>query len=326
MITGDEMIMAEKTYTNPVGNITNIGDPYILKHDDTYYLYATSAPDFGFKVWQSEDLIKWDFKGYALNSNSEENGWGNNDFWAPEVIYYENKFYMTYSARDDDGHLKISLAVSEDPLGPFINLKAPLFDRGQSFIDGHIFVDSDGTPYLFYNKDCSENIIEGKHISQIYVQEMREDLTELKGEPVLAVEPSQEWEGAGEEWQWNEGSYVIKNNEKYYLMYSANYFGSSDYAIGYATADDPMGPWEKHEDNPVLEKDLDKGVSGPGHNSVTTSPDGEELFIVYHTHTFPEDPGGNRTLNIDRMYFEEGELKVKGPTRSPQPYPERGKD
>ena len=26
-------------------NITGIGDPFILKNGDTYYMYATSAPD-----------------------------------------------------------------------------------------------------------------------------------------------------------------------------------------------------------------------------------------------------------------------------------------
>jgi GH43 family beta-xylosidase len=73
--------------------------------------------------------------------------------------------------------------------------------------------------------------------------------------------------------------------------------------------------------NPVLKKDLSIGVSGPGHNSVTNSPDGKETFIVYHTHTYPQNPRGDRNMCIDRMTFENGVVKVQGPTPSSQPFP-----
>jgi len=313
-----------QTYTNPLKVI--IGDPYVLKVENRYYLYGTSVPGVGFKVWESDDLVNWEEKGIAFSKFAEGNQWGKKDFWAPEVVYYQDKYYMVYSTRASDGHLKIALAASNSPLGPFVNIKAPLLDDGFSNIDGHIFVDEDGTPYFFYVRDCSENIIDGKHMSQIYVQEIAEDLLSLKNEPVLAIQPSQNWEGLEDDWQWNEGPFVLKNEGVYYLLYSANYFGSPDYAIGYATSSNPLGPWTKYEENPILSKNLSIGVSGPGHCSITESPDGSEPFIVYHTHTFPSSPGGNRILNIDRIYFdEEGNLKVIGPTRTPQPAPSNKK-
>ncbi|MCW1300822.1 MAG: glycoside hydrolase family 43 protein [Nitrososphaeria archaeon] len=311
-----------KKYINPIGNIDNIGDPFVLKHDKKYYLYATSMPKSGFKVWKSLNLIDWRLRGVAFDSNLEPNKWGTGDFWAPEVIYFEEKFYMVYSARDVDGHLKIALAVSEDPLGPFKNIKAPLFEsNGFSWIDGHIFIDNDQTPYLFFVKDCSENVINGKHVSQIYVQKMSKDLLNLSGSPIMILEPNQQWEGINKEWQWNEGPFVIKHNKLYYLMYSANFYASSDYSIGYAIAKDPIGPWEKNYNNPIITKDLRQGISGPGHNSITTSLDNTESFIVYHTHKYPDSPNGNRVLNIDRIYFENKNLKIIGPTRTFQPFP-----
>jgi hypothetical protein len=49
---------------------------------------------------------------------------------------------------------------------------------------------------------------------------------------------------------------------------------------------------------------------------------GKEMFIVYHTHADAEKPSGDRVVNIDRLYFDEaGNLKIKGPTRPPQPLP-----
>ena len=42
-----------------VTEITHIGDPFVLLCGDTYYMYATSAPD-GIKVFTATDLDgKW---------------------------------------------------------------------------------------------------------------------------------------------------------------------------------------------------------------------------------------------------------------------------
>jgi GH43 family beta-xylosidase len=134
----------------------------------------------------------------------------------------------------------------------------------------------------------------------------------------LLLQPDQEWEGLEGDYQWNEGPFVLKNDGKYYLMYSANYYASEDYSVGYAVADKPTGPFTKASENPILSKNLDEGVSGPGHNSVTTGPDGETLYTVYHIHTHPLVPSGDRQMSIDKIEFIDGKLKISGPTMSEQ--------
>jgi GH43 family beta-xylosidase len=63
-------------------------------------------------------------------------------------------------------------------------------------------------------------------------------------------------------------------------------------------------------------------ISGPGHHCVIDSPDGSELFVVYHTHTDAALGGGNRQVCIDRMGFrEDGSIYVNGPTLTDQPIP-----
>jgi beta-xylosidase len=306
------------TYKNPVGGMTDIGDPFVLKDGDTYYMYATSEASIGFKVWQSSNLVDWEEKGLAYDMAEQSEQWATGDFWAPEVIKHNGQFYMTYSARDFDGHLQISIATSKKPLGPFKDVSTKIIKEEGSYIDGHILIDNE-TPYLYYVKDCSENILNNIHVSQIFVQKMNDDLTKVVGKPQLLTQPDQDWEGLTEDYQWNEGPFVLKHEGKYYLMYSSNFYASPDYGIGYAVADDPMGPFEKSEENPILQKDLKNGISGPGHNSVTTGPDGKTLYIVYHTHTDPDAPSGDRQMNIDRLYFEDGLLKVDGPTHEEQP-------
>ena len=317
VVSGNDTL---KTYKNPLGGITNIGDPYILKYNKQYYMYATSSSN-GFKVWQSDNMIDWTLKGLALDKNNPANNWGNGNFWAPEVKYIDGKFYMTYSARLSNGKMKIRIAACDSPLGPFTNWSEPfLQDDDFSYIDADLLPDGKKV-FMFFTKDCSLNIINGKHVSQIYAVELNKDLKSFATQPVLATTPDQAWESPNNDWVWNEGSYAMKHDNTYYLMYSANVYNGQDYSVGYATAPNPLGPWTKYAGNPVLKKNIAIGVSGPGHNCVTTSPDDKELFIVYHSHTFADKPSGNRNLCIDRMIFENGIIKVLGPTRSPQPLP-----
>ncbi|MCJ7842883.1 glycoside hydrolase family 43 protein [Lederbergia sp. NSJ-179] len=292
----------------------------------TYYLYATSAPD-GFLAWSSDNLIDWKEVGYVYRSGPES--WGHQNFWAPEVIEYKEKYYMHYTARwKKNDSLRIGVAVSESPVGPFVDVQnQPMFDFGYACIDANIFIDDDGKKYMYYSRDCSENIVDGCYESHIYGIELHDDLVSLKSDPVLLTKPEQKWEKkSGPDRLWNEGPFVLKRNDLYYLMYSANCFADKEYAVGYATSENPLGPFTKFADNPILEYvDIDNEeviVSGPGHNSITVSPDGSELYIVYHTHSNPLKGGEDRQVFIDRMGFnEDGSLFVNGPTFSEQPIP-----
>ena len=52
-------------------SVTDIGDPFIVKTDEAYYMYATSFVMDGFKVWKSVDMEKWEDLGACLDlSNS----------------------------------------------------------------------------------------------------------------------------------------------------------------------------------------------------------------------------------------------------------------
>lgn len=311
------------TYKNPLP-IRNIGDPFVLRaRDGTYYCYATSAPD-GFKAWLSTDLVNWSDTGYVYRRS--QGSWGEADFWAPEVVAYNNRYYMHYSARwSQNRSLRIGVAIADSPAGPFVDFfNRPMFDFGYAAIDGHVFFDDDGRKYFYYSRDCSENVVDGRHESHIYVAELNDDLVSFKGDPHLIAQPEQEWElRSGPEWLWNEGPYVLKHDGRYYLMYSANFYAGREYAVGYAIAGHPTGPFIKAAHNPVLFSHSPE-ISGPGHNSVTVSPDGRELIIVYHTHTDPLNPSADRQVCIDRMGFKsDGSLFVHGPTSTPQDVPSK---
>lgn len=319
VMMGCEEMREDVTYQNPIGEMTNIGDPAILKSDDTYYMYATSMPTSGFWVWQSDDLVEWDGGTVAYTHDNQDERWGVGDFWAPEVVEYNGIYYMVFTAQKDNGEMTVSIASSDSPIGPFEDLYVDIFAEEEgSFIDGSIFIDDDEIPYLYYVRDNRDNIINGRHVSQIYGVELSSELTETVGEAKLLLEPTQEWELQNEEVDILEGPFMVKNDNQYYLMYTANAFWDPFYAVGYAVSDNPLGSFEKNEKNPILANDLENGISGPGHNTVTVGLDDETLYMVYHIHTDPDNPSGDRRPAIDRLYFEDGEMKTDGPTSTEQ--------
>ena len=122
----------------------------------------------------------------------------------------------------------------------------------------------------------------------------------------------------------NEGAYTFKREGVYYLTYTANHFESIDYAVGYATADNPFGPWTKYENNPILRANIQ--VMGPGNGMFIKSPSGNENFFIYHTH-YNHKTVRPRKLAMDKVWFEnhpEGGadiIHIDGPSFTPQLYP-----
>ncbi|WP_341836619.1 family 43 glycosylhydrolase [Chitinophaga pollutisoli] len=75
-----------------------IRDPFVIAHapDSCYYMYANANPHIA--VYKSRDLQTWEKAGNAFSAS--ESFWGRQDFWAPDVYAWRNKFYMftTFSA------------------------------------------------------------------------------------------------------------------------------------------------------------------------------------------------------------------------------------
>lgn len=124
-------------YENRLGNMpsSQYGDPFILRYDGYYYLYTTPA-DTVMQVQRSEDLIHWEMRG-TITSDSLMN-----HAYAPEVKYFNGKFYLAASP-SGNGHYILS---SDSPEGPFVRETGNF----QMNIDGSFFVDDDGS-WTFFN-------------------------------------------------------------------------------------------------------------------------------------------------------------------------------
>ncbi len=294
---------AEDTYSNPVleesfrirterfNTTIGIGDPAVIYHDGTYYLYPT-GDNYTYNVYTSPDLVNWE-KGPVVFRSSEPG------VWAPDVFHNpgDNMFYLYYTV-----NMRVGVAVSDKPDGMFKDRGALASDA----IDAHMFLDGDGQYYLYY---ASYPALE------IYVQPMVTPLKK-KGRPTHLISPDRPWER--KYINVTEAPWMLKHKGVYYLLYSGGGSDSMDYAIGYATSGSPRGPFKKHPQNPIVKKG--GNVFGPGHGSVIKDLSGK-LWMVYHQKR-TASRGWRRFIAIDPLWFDEDGVLHGSPTRgSRQPAP-----
>jgi hypothetical protein len=157
--------------------LVGYGDPAVFKDGEDYWLVATSndAPD-AFPILHSTDLQHWEPEGFVFPEGQLPH-WcaaGRNvaDFWAPEMHKVGEEYWIVFTSRQPSNALAIGLARSTAPTGPWIDNGRPLitgkplnttglgYGAGQPMlsggvIDSHLFVDADGTTYLFWKDDTN---------------------------------------------------------------------------------------------------------------------------------------------------------------------------
>ena len=279
----------ERTYANPVlvetyalnrsrpeqyVGILGIGDPAVIFHEGKYYLYPT-GDNYSYDVYTSGDMVHWT-KGPKIFRTTEIG------VWAPDVFFNrdDRMFYLYYTSNG-----RIGVAVAARPDGVFE-------DRGtlvHNAIDAHMFRDDDGAYFLYYARYPQFGI---------FVQPMETPVKKM-GDPVQIISPSEEWEMTT--MPVTEAPWMLKHHGVYYLLYSGGSADSEYYAIGYATAKNPAGPFIKHPGNPVIR--MGGGIFGPGHASVTRDMEGK-LWMVYHQKR-DEKKGWNRIICIDPLWFDD---------------------
>lgn len=286
-------------------------DPYVLKANGRYYLYATAEENGVFEVRTSDDLLHWSAPKVIFRA--DDNFWGKDCFWAPECHVIGGRYYLFFSANQRAStaleSFAITAVVCDTPDGEFVDwLHRPIFTVDYPVIDGNILVE-DGHIYLYYSRCCFEHCVNGLEESWIYGVELKSDLSGMIGEPVLLLKPEQEWEGRSAPTtgrRWNEGSFIIKQDGRYYIMYSANYYMERHYAMGYAVGGAPLGPFMKAAENPIVE--CTDEITGTGHGCLVQTHKG--LAAVYHGRT--EATGSARVGFIAPARIADGRLMIDG--------------
>lgn len=253
-------------------------DPTIHVENGKYYLSGTrNKGPLGFAILESYNLVDWKVPETADNDMGMilavgEHVYGSKGFWAPQFLKENGRYYLTYTANEH-----VAIASSPTLTGTYTHSAAVPIDNTEKNIDSYIYKDDDGTYYLYHVRFNNGNFL--------WVAEYDMEQAQIKPETLTqCFSNTEDWEATPnyESAPIMEGPTVIKLDGVYYLFYSANHFMNIDYAVGYATATSPYGPWKKHPNSPIIHRSI-VGENGSGHGDVFYDQN-NQAYYVYHVH------------------------------------------
>jgi beta-xylosidase len=314
-------------YQNPVWP-GYFADPHAIKTPDGYYAYGTGpvgADGRAFPILRSSDLVHWETVGGALEPLNNPAAL---NYWAPEVAEKNGRYYLFYSASttQSDEHHRLRVAVSASPAGPFKDSGHILIPQLGFTIDASPFKDpQSGKWYLYFATDYE---MDAPHGTGLAVVQLNDDLMGAATDPKPVIRASAPWQiyennrdYKGKVWPaWHcvEGPSVLYHEGRYYCLYSAGAWYGENYGVGYAVADNPLGPWRDDyaANGPVVLKGIAGQVVGPGHNSTVVGPDGRTIYMVYHAWDAAKTA---RRMCIDPIRWTPQGPRVDGPSTQPRP-------
>ena len=262
-------------------------DPFVLRTPDGGYAAYGTQPDGGtpervFDVLLSDDLTTWRSAGNALERLPPEMG---DQYWAPEVCWRDNAWWMYYSVGHDINFHHLRVARSTDVTGPFRDVGVNLTPHESFAIDPHPFQDEDGQWYLYYARDVLDAQRPGTHLAVGRLDDPT-TLTHVRG----ALTPNADWQiyehdrhmyGRVQDWHTLEGPSVVHREGRYWMTFSGGAWTGPGYAVSWATAGHPLGPWTHAPAGSPAILETGPTLIGPGHNSLVVAPDGTDR-IAFH--------------------------------------------
>lgn len=267
-----------------------IRDPYILAHEGMYYLYGTtdkncwSDKGTGFDSYKSSDLENWE--GPFTAFRPDKDFWGDRNFWAPEVYFYEGKFYMFASFKNAERCRATQVLVSDTPDGEFkVYSEKPLTPENWECLDGTLWIE-DGEPWMIFCHEWTQ-VVDG----EMCAVRLKKDLSGTIGEPILLFKSSQA--------PWTKGAKQRVNGEDClaYVTDGPNLYRTEDggllmlwscggekgYAIGMAKSDNGRvdGKWT-HLDKLLFEEN-------GGHGMIFTAFDGKKYVTLHKPNKTPNE-------------------------------------
>ena len=226
---------------NPIFTDVFTSDPAPIVVGDTCYVITTQDENDGtpgqwlimnnWRAYSSKNMRDWTYHGVIMDWRTY--AWGASDSWASQVVKgADGKFYhyTTLVGKGEIGYgcRCTGVAVSDTPIGPWKDaIGRPLIidsetpsPYGWDDIDPTVFIDDDGTPWMFWgNPVC-------------YRAKLRKNMIELDGEIKTLALPN-----------YTEGPWIFKRDGLYYLLYvSHNHLGYGE-KVSYATATSMDGEW-----------------------------------------------------------------------------------
>lgn len=271
------------TFSNPV---YDGADPWTVKNNNVYYSCFSSGN--GISISKSHILTG---RGETKKVwSAPANGWNRTNIWAPELHFIDGRWYIYYAAGESGPpyiHQRSGVLMSEndDPFSRYTDMGMLYTGDDPGMKTGNRWA-IDLCPFVYRDRlyavwsGWTEDAVTDKTPQHLYIAEM-ESPVKMKSPRVKISSPAEPWETGGP-LDLQEGPAILQNNGNLFIVYSCRESWRVEYRLGILKLKESGKPvtdqsnWEKR--GPVF-----TGPFGAGHCSFTTSPDGKENWIIYHS-------------------------------------------
>lgn len=269
-------------------------DPVVAKQGDTYYLFCTGP---GITSFTSKDLKTWTKADPVF---AEQPEWAkdvapgfNGHIWAPDITYYNEKYYLYYSISAFGKNTSGIGLVTNETLNPedenykwedqgMVIQSAPNRDLWNA-IDPNLIFDDEGTPWLSF----------GSFWSGLKMVKLEKDLKTLaqpqEWHPIARRDRSSDIPDADAGDAAIEGPFIFKKGDYYYQFLSWDYCcrgENSTYKLVVGRSKEVAGPYVDKDGKKLVDGggslviEGNKNWYGVGHNSVFTF-DGKDYTFMH---------------------------------------------
>ena len=222
-----------------------IRDPFIFtdKENGCYYMYGTTALkpstlhcNNTFSVYKTYDLESFEEPKTVLDGGAL-GLWSDRDYWAPEVYFYNGKYYLFGSMKSDSHHRATQIFVCDTPDGEFKPVSTPMTPEDWECLDGTFYIE-DGVPYMVFSHEWTQ-IKDG----EIWAMPMTDDLSAPAGAPfkLFAASEAPDVTPIRGDCYITDGPFLYREDGKLKMIWSSSAKGK--YAVLEAEADSIHGVW-----------------------------------------------------------------------------------
>ncbi|WP_343673367.1 family 43 glycosylhydrolase [Chitinophaga sp.] len=277
--------------------LTGIHDPStIIKRNGVYHVFGTGNQIYHLT---STDLINWTTASTVFAAGTWPS-WINTyvtdfagNFWAPECVYMNGKYYLYYACSTGGRPCAIGVATSTD-LSNWTDQGVVVYSTSSSTygaIDPAVFADASGNYWLTF----------GSHLTGIWLAQLNTSTGKRLNSTLYNI--------AGSGSTDMEASYVIKSGSYYYLFYNRGVCcngTSSTYYVQMGRSASPTGPY--------VDKNGTSLLSGGGTTVLSTSgtyigpgqigyySENGYNFLTYHY--YDGNNSGTPTLGVANVGWE----------------------
>ena len=259
--------LGTKTYCNPMDidyrynweqinqkiSYRSGADPVIVLHQNKYYLFVTISGGY----WTSDNLVNWKY--------IEPSRWPMEDICAPAALSVRDTLYLFQSTFEQ----RPIFYTTQPETGKlnFYNRWLPALPKNVGPWDPALFYDEELNKWFMYWGSSNVFPLYGSELDKSKNLVYKGDYL-----PMLRLHPDKHgWERFGYDHRdtfkpYMEGAWMTKYKGKYYLQYGAPGTEYNVYANGTYISNQPLGPFEYANYNPISYKP-GGFVTGAGHGN-----------------------------------------------------------